>query len=139
VSRFALILTLATVVLGALAWTIKHHSGLNLIHPHFYVLLLYFYFLTIGSYAFLSNAAQTHPESMPSFILGAVATRLFFSLGLMLAYLLLYSDDTLRFALTFVALYFVYTGFEIYGIVRNLRPFSKSPRANESSDNPSIQ
>jgi hypothetical protein len=54
-------------------------------------------------------------------ILGSVIVKLLFCMGFVLVYLLEFRVNSLDFALQFFSLYLLFTAFEVYCLLRNLR------------------
>ena len=120
-------LLLFTALLAGLAALLKYAVRWEGLHPLVWLLLGFFTVLAGFTYYFVEGGRQRNPGHFNAYFMGALVMRLFVSIGLFAAYLFLYSGKELSFALHFIVLYFLYMGFEIYHIVRNLRPFSKNP------------
>ena len=124
-ARFAAFaLVCFAVVLG-----LKVAFGVAVVHPLTPYLLAGFLALTLFTYRL---TARFIGQSVNVFFLiyfSRVAIRVILSLGIVLAYLLRSGthsrQDTLTFLGAFFVLYFLCTGFEIWAIFSNLRPFSK--------------
>ena len=122
--RYLLILTF--LLLG-IALLLQQVLGWNGVHPNAPVFIIFFAVMAAFTYRFVKMGYDRNPDNFTTYFMASVVLRFFVCVGVFVVYLILYKDTTLRFAFNFMVLYFIYTGFEIYHIVRNLRPFSKNP------------
>jgi hypothetical protein len=112
-----------TVVAG-----LKAAFGPAIVHPLAFHLLAGFLALTLFSYRLMARFIGQSVNVFFLIYFSKVAVRVILSLGIVLAYLLrrgVHSrQDVLTFLGAFFTLYFLCTGFEIWAIFSNLRPFS---------------
>ncbi len=65
------------------------------------------------------------PDSLTGYFLGAVVVRLLLSMAVALVFIRSGEPNRESFLIAFFALYFLYAGFEVWQMLRNLRPDSK--------------
>lgn len=124
---FYRVLAALTVLLAGLVLLLQRVAGWEGVHPHALGFVLFFAVFTAFTFRFVKAGYDRNPDNFTTYFMASVVLRFFVSVGVFVVYLILYKDASLRFAFNFMVLYFVFTGFEIYHIVRNLRPFSKNP------------
>jgi hypothetical protein len=69
--------------------------------------------------------AKTDPENFQMYYFGSTVFRVLMCMAVIFIYVYFSAERELQFALNFFLLYFLYTGFEIYHILTNLRRNSK--------------
>jgi phosphoglycerol transferase MdoB-like AlkP superfamily enzyme len=128
-TRFLRNLFLFSVLLGAGLYGLRLQYGARLVHPGADWLLLFFVALTALTYWLTWRAYQRNPESLTTAWFGTTALRLVLALVVVVTYLVRGGAkagySTWTFLGLFFLLYFLYTGFEVWSVVTNLRPFSK--------------
>ncbi|GAA4378423.1 hypothetical protein GCM10023186_14960 [Hymenobacter koreensis] len=103
--------------------------GESIVHPKADWLLLFYVGLTLLTFWLTWRAYQRDPESLLTAWFSTTALRLVLALVVVVTYLVRGGAqdgrNTWTFLGLFFALYFLYTGFEVWNVVTNLRPFSK--------------
>ncbi|KAA9331471.1 hypothetical protein F0P96_14605 [Hymenobacter busanensis] len=128
-NRFFRNLLLFSVPLGALLYLLRAQFGEVVVHPWADWLLLFFVGLTVITFWLTWRAFQRNPDSLLTAWFGTTALRLVLALVVIVTYLVRggahAGHSTWTFLGLFFLLYFLYTGFEVWNVVTNLRPFSK--------------
>ena len=121
-TRNLLILTgLIACIIGLLVYT----TAYNVVHPYTWYILAFFVFVTVFTYQLTKKGYQEDEENFQLYYFGSMAFRVVMCLAVVVLYILFAEDRHLQFTLNFFVLYFIFTGFEIYSILTNLRPISK--------------
>jgi hypothetical protein len=92
-----------------------------IIYIRIWWIVLFFIILTLASMAIMARAAKNAQKNFMSIYLSAMVARLFVSIIFAALFILLDKAHVMTFAGNFVVLYLLYLGFEIYGILTNLR------------------
>ena len=128
--RFLLHLTLFTAALAGVIYLLGAQFGPGIIHPYTGRVLLLLAALTAGTYYLTARVTAVKPDAFIAAYFGGVVLRFLGSLLVLGVYLYrsggVREPGTLPLLIAFFALYFLYAGFEIWAILSNLRPFSKS-------------
>jgi hypothetical protein len=92
-----------------------------LVHPSVWIIQLYFSISFGLTYLLSGFAVKKMPDKMHLFYMGAMAVRFLLSIMFIFICLLLITSNHVAFALNFFVLYLIYSWFEIYLLLRNLR------------------
>jgi hypothetical protein len=129
-ARFLLHLALLTLGLGAVIYLLGLLFGPRVVHPYAGRVLLLLALLTGGTYYLTARVTAVKNDYFIAAYFGGVVVRFLGSLLVLGIYLYraggVQNAGTLSLLITFFILYFLYAGFEIWAILSNLRPFSKS-------------
>jgi len=89
--------------------------------------LVYFFFAVITYIAYFCAdlGLKRNPEVGIMAIMGSIAVKMFFSLAFVLIYSLNAKEKGMIFVLNFFSLYLLFSFFEIYSLLRNLRHQNK--------------
>lgn len=120
-------LLLVTVTLCLIVAAAVYVQGYELVHPYIWYMVLFFLFITGFTYYIVSMGSKNDPGNFQMYYLGSTVFRVLMCMGVIFIYVYFAKDRELQFALNFFLLYFIYTGFEIYHILTNLRRNSKKP------------
>ncbi|HSI91307.1 MAG TPA: hypothetical protein VK927_09330 [Adhaeribacter sp.] len=112
---------LAAIIISLLIYL----TGFQVVHPYIWYVLLFFTFVTGFTFYIVRKGYQEDEENFQLYYFGSMAFRVIMCLAVILLYVLFVPERHLQFTLNFFALYFIFTGFEIYSILTNLRPISK--------------
>ena len=93
----------------------------EIIYVRIWWIVLFFIVLTLSSIALMTRAARRTPGNFMSIYLAAMVARLFISIIFATLFILFDRTHVITFAGNFIVLYLLYLGFEIYGILTNLR------------------
>jgi ABC-type iron transport system FetAB permease component len=91
------------------------------IYHQVWLVLLFFYLLTLASLVAIKRLTQNRPSNFLAVYFSIMLARLFISIIFATAVILFDRSHLLNFSINFLLLYFVFLGFEIYGIITNLR------------------
>ncbi|WP_162054094.1 hypothetical protein [Pontibacter pamirensis] len=114
----AIITAVLCVVIGALL----QFTGYALVHPLIWYTLLFFIFITGFTYYLIELGNKNDPGSLHVYYLASMGFRMVLSIGVVLLYVYFFKENRLMFVFNFFALYFLFTGFEVYSLLSNLRP-----------------
>lgn len=106
------------VLLGVLA--IKIVLPMYLYHQ-VWMVLLFFFLLTLASLHIIEKFARKNPDNFLAIYFSAMIGRLFISIIFAAIFILIDRAHVFNFAINFLILYLLFLGFEIYGIMTNLR------------------
>ena len=102
-------------------------SGDRWLHPYYWWLLAFFVFLT-GFAHYVSYLGLKHEaQKLFAYYFASMGLRMVFCVIAIFGYRYFHEENLVQFVLNFFALYFIYTGFEIYALLSNLRRNSKKP------------
>ena len=118
-------LIVLTGILILLISLLNYTTEYRIVHPYIWYMLLFFVFVTGFTFYITKKGYQEDENNFQLYYFGSMAFRVVMCLGVILLYVLFKEDRHLQFAFNFFALYFIFTGFEIYCILTNLRPISK--------------
>ena len=118
-------LVFVSILLGLVAGILIYMQGYQVIHPYFWYMLLFFVFVTAFTYYIIAMGSKSDPGNFQMYYLGSMAFRVLMCMGVIFIYVYFVAERELQFTLNFFLLYFIYTGFEIYHILTNLRQNSK--------------
>jgi hypothetical protein len=112
---------LLTGLLGIVFFVAEQYAVSDWVHPYWTYLLLFYVSLSVLLHRLMSFVKEPKSAQFTVFYMGFLTAKLLVSLtfvGVMLYYNV---PDRETFVITFLVLYLVYTGFEIYGLTRKLR------------------
>ncbi|QNF32417.1 hypothetical protein HUW51_06610 [Adhaeribacter swui] len=118
-------LLFVTLFLVLVAGALVYLQGYNLVHPYFWYMVLFFVFVTGFTYYIITMGSKSDPGNFQMYYMGATAFRVLMCMGVVFIYVYFSAERELQFTLNFFLLYFLFTGFEIYHILTNLRRNSK--------------
>jgi hypothetical protein len=126
-SRFSLLFSLIAVVLGVVFYSVEHIGGKTaVLVPKFWVIFGFQFFITLIAFSVSLIGIRKGPETGTFTIIGSITIKMLFSMGFVLAYLLKINVNGVLFAIHFFSLYFLFTAFEVYGLLCNLRDQNKT-------------
>ena len=120
--RNLIILTLIAIVGIA---TLVYFTGYSLVHPLAWYILLFFTTVTFLTFYVVGKGMGDDFQKFQLFYFGSSVVRIFLCMIAVFLYVYLASEREMQFAINFFLIYFLYTGFEIYSILGNLRRISK--------------
>lgn len=120
---------LFTFLLGLTAYLIhQQYPGAGLLIPKFWVIFGAIALLTLLAYIFSWIGIRKGGEFSIVAIMGSILLKLLFCMVLVLVYLLKFKVNDIIFAANFISLYFLFTGFEVYALLCNLRHQNKNSK-----------
>jgi hypothetical protein len=123
--RFAKNLSSFSGILILLIWVLISTTDYRLVHPYVWFILVFFIFITAVTYYVTWWGAREDEGNFQLYFFASMGFRLILSIGVIFIYVLLVKERQIQFVLNFFVLYFLYTAFEIYSLLTNLRPHSK--------------
>lgn len=123
-ARFFVLYTLFTLGLGLLMHALYAYDLIRLM-PKFWVIFGTIAILTFMAYMFSWIGIRKGGEFSVLAILGGILLKLIFCMVLVLFYLQKFKVNDLVFAGNFISLYFLFTAFEVYALLCNLRHQNK--------------
>ncbi|HEV7348712.1 hypothetical protein [Telluribacter sp.] len=112
---------LATLLLGIALFLAQKSGQDTWIHPTIWYMLAFFLGVSFLIHRLMEMGFKNNREKFVQFYLSTIIGRLLLSLIFVGVFLYLGVDNRPAFILDFFALYLFYTGFEIFGLYRNLR------------------
>ncbi len=109
-------------VLGVLAGILLHYTGNQLVHPFVWYIFAFFILITAGTFYITKLGISYDNDNFQLYYFGSMGFRMMLSIAAVFLYVYLYSENELQFVLNFFVFYFLFTGFEIYSLLANLRP-----------------
>ncbi|MDX5346519.1 MAG: hypothetical protein LPJ89_10960 [Hymenobacteraceae bacterium] len=124
-------LILFSALIGLCIWLLLHFTGYNLVHPYIWYIFGFFIFITAVTFTVTRLGIQQDEDNFQLYYFGSMGLRVLLSIGVVFVYVYVSKERELQFVLNFFVLYFLYTGFEIYSILTNLRPHLKKQHKSE--------
>ena len=125
-SRFIGYYILYTAILAGIAIALPvFFPDVNLLANKFWLVFGFLSVLTLIAFILASIGMKSNPETGVMAIMGSIILKMLFSMAFVLIYSLNHKGKDLLFAFNFFSLYLLFTGFEIYGLLRNLRHQNK--------------
>ncbi|MFC6996308.1 hypothetical protein [Rufibacter roseus] len=102
-------------------------TGYTVVHEYVWWLLGFFVFLTGFAHYVAQLGLKQDSENLQAYYFSAMGLRMVFGIIAIFVYRHFHEENIVQFVFNFFALYFIYTGFEIYALLSNLRRNSKKP------------
>lgn len=109
------------VLIGIIAILPSLFSGAQLFIPNFWVMFGFLAGITYIAYVLVDIGIKRDPEVGIMAIMGSIAVKMIFCMAFVLIYSIKAKGIGLVFLLNFFSLYLLFTAFEIYCLLRNLR------------------
>lgn len=122
VSRFTKSLLLFSIVLSCLIGLVQSAQQTIVLNNLVWIALLYYVLLSYITFRITHSSIQKDNKTFITRTYSAIGIRFIFSLFPLLIYLLFSSNKELPFVIAYLLLYLLFTSFEIYFLVVNLRP-----------------
>ncbi|MES2417192.1 MAG: hypothetical protein V4541_03340 [Bacteroidota bacterium] len=121
-TRFILYYFLFTLLLGGIAVALPYiFPQSTLLINKFWVVFGFLAGITFIAYMVAYLGIKRKPEMGVMAIMGSIALKMLFCMAFILVYVLKTPVSSLLFVLNFFSLYLLFTGFEIYALLCNLR------------------
>ncbi|WP_432712462.1 hypothetical protein [Pedobacter sp.] len=125
-SKFTLSYLLYCLVLGCIAFYLPaFFPQETILVPKFWLVFGYLGGITYIAYVVVFLGIKRNPESGIMAIMGSIALKMVFSMAFVLIYSLKSTGSGFVFVLNFFSLYLLFSFFEIYCLLRNLRHQNK--------------
>jgi hypothetical protein len=118
-------LLILTLLVGLAMGMLIYFLDYKVVHPYAWYILAFFALITLGTYYAIRKGTEADPGAFQLYYFGSSVFRVLLCMMAVFIYVFLASEGELQFVLNFFVIYFIYTGFEIYGILSNLRRISK--------------
>lgn len=113
--------------MGAAAYWFEASNPTNtILVPKFWVIFGFLAVLTLIAYFGSLIGIKKGGESSVFLIMGGIVVKLLFCMSFVLVYLLKFKVNDVYFALEFFSIYFLFTAFEVYALLCNLRHQNKT-------------
>jgi len=96
-----------------------------------WIILVFFFVLTLASLLVIEKLTKKNPKSFLAVYFSAMIARLFISIIFATIFILTDRESVFNFSINFLFLYLLFLGFEIYGIITNLRQHLKKGSGDE--------
>jgi len=117
---------LFTAVLGAIAYLLPlAFPGVPILAGKFWVVFGFLAGITFIAYVVADLGIKRNPEVGIMAIMGSIALKMIFSMAFVLIYSINTKEKGMVFVLNFFSLYLLFSFFEIYSLLRNLRHQNK--------------
>jgi len=103
----------------------------HLIYHRIWMIVLFFFLLTLASLYIIKKITKKKPDNFLAIYFSAMIGRLFISIIFAAIFILTDRANVFNFAINFLFLYLLFLGFEIYGIMTNLRHHFKKGTGDE--------
>ena len=124
--RFIGYYILYTAILAGIAIALPYvFPSVNLLAEKFWLVFSFLSVLTLIAYVLAFIGVKRNPETGVMAIMGSIVLKMLFSMAFVLIYSVNHKGKDLLFVFNFFSLYLLFTGFEIYGLLRNLRHQNK--------------
>lgn len=125
-TKFILSYLLYTALLGAVAYFLPAiFPDVKLLISKFWVLFGFLAGITFIAYVLAFLGIKHNPETGIMAIMGSVALKMLFSMAFVLIYSINSKEKGMILVLNFFSLYLLFSFFEIYSLLRNLRHQNK--------------
>ncbi|MFA4867083.1 MAG: hypothetical protein WC623_02745 [Pedobacter sp.] len=125
-ARFTFSYLLYTAVLGGIAYILTIiFPGVTILTGKFWIVFGFLAGITFIAYVVADLGIKRNPEVGIMAIMGSIALKMIFSMAFVLIYSLNTKEKGMVFVLNFFSLYLLFSFFEIYSLLRNLRHQNK--------------
>lgn len=115
-----------SLLLALIAWYLpSFFPGVNLLVKKFWLIFGFLGVLTYVAYVMAYIGLRMNPEAGVMAIMGSIVLKMIFSMAFVLVYRLKTTENGFVFTLNFFSLYLLFSFFEIYSLLLNLRHQNK--------------
>lgn len=115
-------LSALTLVLGAIIYSLLAYWPVYNPGPFVWIALAFYFLLTLGLYSLSLMGLQRNNRTFSTAVFGSMTIRFIFCILFLVIYLIINKEKNIPFIITYLILYLFYTIFEIFQLVRKLRP-----------------
>lgn len=101
------------------------------VYPRVWIILIFFVLLTLASLAAIEKITKKDSDNFLAIYFSVMIGRLFISIIFAVVFILTDREHLFNFSFNFLILYLLFVGFEIYGIITNLRHHFKKGTEDE--------
>ncbi len=112
---------LFTIIVAIVLFVAKQYFASPWIHPDWTIQVLFFACVSFLTHRLIESGLQDNQERFIPLYMAATVARLILGLAFAGFFLFQHVEQRRTFILDFLVLYICYTGFEIWGVTRNLR------------------
>jgi len=124
--KFAFLYLIYTAILAGIAFALQGlYPDVKLLAGKFWVVFGFLAGITFIAYTVADLGIKRNPETGIMAIMGSIALKMIFSMAFVLIYSLNTQEKGMVFVLNFFSLYLLFSFFEIYCLLRNLRHQNK--------------
>jgi len=113
-----------TIAIGLLFYIAPKMGLSQCVHPQKWLILAFFFAISYLNHILMQFGFANNRDNFVKYYLGSITLRMILSLIFIGTFLYSNIPNPYIFLLDFFVLYLCYTGFEIFGLYRNLRCFS---------------
>ena len=117
--KFFLILSGLSIFIASILYTTKGYKN-DLVHDSFPAIIIFFFILTLIAFLITMQGLKNRKDFHNYYFL-SIAVRLPVCIIFVFIFINFSSNNPILFVVNFFVLYFIYTSFEIYFLLRNLR------------------
>jgi hypothetical protein len=124
--KFSISYLIYTAVLAGVAYGLQDQfSEVKILAGKFWIVFGFLAGITFIAYVMADLGIKRNPETGIMAIMGSIAVKMIFSMAFVLIYSLNTTEKGMVFVLNFFSLYLLFSFFEIYCLLRNLRHQNK--------------
>ncbi|MBC5993889.1 hypothetical protein [Pontibacter cellulosilyticus] len=109
-------------VLAMLTGALLYFTGNQLVHDFVWYIFGFFVLVTALAFYVTRLGISYDEDNFQLYYFGSMGFRMILSIAVIFIYVYLFSENELQFVFNFFVFYFLFTGFEIYSLLANLRP-----------------
>lgn len=109
-------------VVGILTGVLAYFTGDQLLHPLVWYIIGFFIVVTVLTFYVTRLGINYDNDNFQLYYFGSMGFRMILSIAVVFIYVYLFTENELQFVFNFFVFYFLFTGFEIYSLLANLRP-----------------
>lgn len=121
--KFSIFIFLGTLIIKSVTPLYVYHQ--------IWVVLLFFFLLTLASLYIIEKLTKHNSDNFLAVYFSIMIGRLFISIIFAAIFILADRTHVFNFSINFLFLYLLFLGFEIYGIMTNLRHINKKGTGDE--------
>jgi hypothetical protein len=110
-TKFLISTLLFSAALAGVAFILSKATAI--IHPHIYIILLYFFIVTMMFHLGLVASLKGRPQQFIRYFMGATTLKLLVHIAAVIIFALLNKADAINFILSFFVVYIVFTVYEV--------------------------
>ena len=119
--KFIIRTLIFSAIIAAISYALFFTVIPNFYLPVFPFLIVFFAGLTIGVHLILTNAGKKKISQFSTYYMGSITAKLFIYLIFIIIYVFSDRENAVPFLITFLLLYFLFTSFETYYLLKDLK------------------
>lgn len=125
-STFLGIITVATVIMFAIAYLLFANQYQDNSFQFINAGIAVSYLTTVGAYLLSQIGLFESVTKFMTFLLGSMFAKMVIGIAIIALVIVFYGEYKKPYIFSYFFSYFIHTSFEVFGLMRNLRPFSKN-------------